>query len=187
MKKGAWKPEHPDRYVIYQFDAPDDVAANAMLAKMKREGFPEPEQAQPETPSMPAAPPPKLWRFRGAPHYLDQQGPRVNSPPVEMHKARTCRELHAPATIIGQLCDRYHSLRKGEHGIPVIDHLTSQQFYASLATIEVAVAKLHGIAAASAQMSDETHIALGFPVPNRGFSVTSAYDTPQPAHEAKAS
>ena len=56
-----------------------------------------------------------MWRFRGSPHYIDQQGERLGVPKILTDRARHNPEIYRVSVLIGQLCERYHRSRRENH------------------------------------------------------------------------
>jgi len=117
-----------------------------------------------------------MWRFRGTPPYLGQQAKRLGISQVLVDRARHNPEIHRVSVLLGQLCERCHRARK-EDGKPVLPVPELNQVRGTLEQVEQECAKLHALAAASAEMLDEAWAAFGLERPNRHFEVLSDFDT----------
>ena len=53
-----------------------------------------------------------MWRFRGSPHYIDQQGDRLGVSKILTDRARHNQEMYRVSVLVGQLCERYHRTPK---------------------------------------------------------------------------
>jgi hypothetical protein len=118
-----------------------------------------------------------IWRYRGTPHYLNQQGFRLGVTQVLIDRARNNQEIYRVSVLLSQLCERYHKARK-EDGRPVL-HLTELgQIKGTLEQAEQECSKLHSLAAAAAEMIDEAYAAFAINQPERHYAVLSDFDTP---------
>jgi hypothetical protein len=121
-----------------------------------------------------------MWRFRGTPYYLDAQADRLGISQVLVDRARTNAEIHRIATLLGQLCERYHRAPK-EDGHAVVFPVELAQIQGTLGQAECELSKLHALAAAAAAMVDEAHRAFGLAAPQRSHRVACDFDQPTPA------
>jgi hypothetical protein len=122
-----------------------------------------------------------MWRFRGTPYYLDAQADRLGISKVLVDRARTNAEIHRIATLLGQLCERYHRAPK-EDGRAVVFAAELAQIQGTLGQAECELSKLHALAAAAAAMVDEAHRAFGLAAPQRSHRVACDFDCePKPA------
>ena len=117
-----------------------------------------------------------MWRFRGSPHYIDQQAERLGITKVLADRARTNPEIHRVSVLLALLSDRYHTARH-ENGRPVISRAEMAQIKGTLEQCEHELQKLHMLAAASDAMLDEAWEAFGFPKQSRDFGVYTSIDT----------
>jgi hypothetical protein len=117
-----------------------------------------------------------MWRFRGSPHYLDQQAARLGITKVLADKARNNAEIYRVAVLLAQLSDRYHRARK-EDGSAVLGRIELAQVKGTLDQCEQELQKLHMLAAASDAMLADAWRAFGFPKQCRNFEVNTAVDT----------
>jgi hypothetical protein len=118
-----------------------------------------------------------MWRYRGTPHYLNQQGGRLGVTQVLVDRARNNQEIYRVSVLLSQLCERYHKARR-EDGRPVLPLTEMAQVRGTLQQAEQECAKLHTLAAAAAEMIDEAHRAFDGAVPPRHYAVLSDFDTP---------
>ena len=117
-----------------------------------------------------------MWRFRGSPHYLDQQAKRLGITQVLADRARHNSELYRLAVLLAQLSERYHRARK-ENGKPVFFTTELAQIKGTLEQCELELQKLHMLAGAADAMLCDAWQAFGFPEPRRTFEVSSDSDT----------
>lgn len=117
-----------------------------------------------------------MWRFRGSPHYLDQQAKRLGITQVLADRARHNPEIYRVAVLLAQLSERYHGARK-ENGQPVFYQTELAQIKGTLEQCELELQKLHMLAAASDAMLADAWQAFGFPKRSRMFEVYSVADT----------
>jgi hypothetical protein len=119
-----------------------------------------------------------MWRFRGTPHYLNDQARRLGITQVLADRARNNPEIYRCAVLLAQLCDRYHKVRK-ENGRPVFDFQERNQIKGTLGQIELEVQKLHMLAATADAMLAEAHAELHVEQARRPFAVLSDFDPSQ--------
>ena len=117
-----------------------------------------------------------MWRFRGTPHYLDQQAKRLGITQVLADRARSNPEIYRVAVLLAQLSERYHNARR-ENGQPVFYQTELAQVKGTLEQCELELQKLHMLAAASDAMLADAWQAFGFPKQSRIFEVNTAVDT----------
>ena len=130
-----------------------------------------------------------MWRFRGSPHYIDQQGDRLGVPKILTDRARHNPEIYRVSVLTGQLCERYHRAPK-DGGRAVVLPAELAQIRGTLGQCEQELEKLHVLAAAAQAIVDEAHRAFGLTPPNRRFRVRCDFDdlaepaelAPQEAH-----
>jgi hypothetical protein len=116
-----------------------------------------------------------MWRFRGSPHYIDQQGDRLGVPKILTDRARHNPEIYRVSVLIGQLCERYHRAPK-HGGCAVVLPAELAQIRGTLNQCEQELEKLHVLAAATQVIVDEATLAFGLAPPNRRFRVRCDYD-----------
>jgi hypothetical protein len=117
-----------------------------------------------------------MWRFRGSPHYIDQQAERLGITKVLADRARTNPEIHRVSVLLAVLSESYHAARH-ENGRPVIKRVEMAQIKGTLEQCEHELQKLHMLAAAADAMLDEAWQAFGFPPQSRDFGVYTSIDT----------
>jgi hypothetical protein len=117
-----------------------------------------------------------LWRFRGSRHYLEECGRPLGVAPILLRHAAHNNEIHRVATLMAQLCERYHAAPKDD-GVPCIHPYETAKIQAVLARAEDECAKLHALAQAAAAMIDEAYAAFAFAQPPRSYE---AQPPPQP-------
>jgi hypothetical protein len=123
-----------------------------------------------------------MWRYRGTPHYLDQQATRLGISQVLADRARHNPEIYRVSVLLAQLCERWHRARK-EDGRPIFGRPELLQIDGTLNQCEQELQKLHALAATARSMLDEAWQAFGLPVPDRHFEVVSKLDeTPRNGH-----
>jgi hypothetical protein len=121
-----------------------------------------------------------MWRFRGTPYYLEKHAGRLGITPILARRAQHNPEIYRISVLLGQLCERYHKARK-EGGKPVLGRLELNQVLGTLDQAEQLCQSLHMLAAAAADMIDETHAAFGAPPRSRRvFEVMCNLDTHTP-------
>ena len=113
-----------------------------------------------------------MWRFRGSPHYLDQQAKTAGNHPGSRRSRRHNPEIYRLAVLLAQLSERYHRVRR-ENGKPVFHTTELAQIKGTLEQCELELQKLHMLAAAADVMLDEAWRAFGFQDAQRLFEVTS--------------
>jgi hypothetical protein len=118
-----------------------------------------------------------LWRFRGSPHHINQQAARMGITQVLADRARSNQEIYRVSVLLSQLCDRYHKARR-EDGTPVLAATDLGQVRGTLQQADQECAKLHALAAASADMIDESYRAFFGYAPMRRYAVASDFDEP---------
>jgi hypothetical protein len=118
-----------------------------------------------------------MWRYRGSPHHLNLQGSRLGITQVLLDRARNNQEIYRVSVLLSQLCERYHKARRLE-GRPILPATELGQIRGTLQQAEQECAKLHALAAASAEMIDEAYSAFEIDRPARHFAVLSDYDRP---------
>jgi hypothetical protein len=118
-----------------------------------------------------------MWRFRGTPPYLTQQAKRLGISQILADRARHNPEIHRVSVLLGQLCERCHRARK-EDGKPVVSGPERTQIIGTLEQAGQESAKLHALAAASAEMIDEAWAAFDLGPPPRHFAVLCDFDPP---------
>jgi hypothetical protein len=122
-----------------------------------------------------------LWRFRGAPHYLNDRGAKMGISPILLRRANHNNEILRVAVLLAQLAERYHHTRK-EDGKPVFWPLELKGIGATLEQAECEVAKLHALAVAAVTMVDEAYEAFGIDQPPRPYAIRLEHDgDPAPA------
>ncbi len=87
-----------------------------------------------------------MWRFRGTPHYLNEQARRLGITQVLADRARNNPEIYRCAVLLAQLCERYHSTRQ-EGGKPAFGFAEKNQIKGTLGQVELELQKLHMLAA----------------------------------------
>src|SRR4029077_8269532 len=100
-----------------------------------------------------------IWRYRGSPHYLNQQGSRLGITQVLVDRARNNQEIYRVSVLLSQLAERYHKARK-EDGKPVLYLTELAQIKGTLEQAEQECSKLHALAASSAEMIDGAYAAF---------------------------
>jgi hypothetical protein len=118
-----------------------------------------------------------MWRFRGTPHYLNEQAKRLGITRILADRARHNAEIYRVSVLLAQLCERYHRARI-EDGMPVFHATELAQIKGTLEQCEQELGKLHALAASAQSMLDEAWSAFGFKVPDRQFGVLCNYDAP---------
>jgi hypothetical protein len=118
-----------------------------------------------------------MWRFRGTPPYLTAQARRLGVTQVLADRARRNPEIHRASVLLAQLCERCHRCRT-DNGRPVLNAPEAAQIRGTLQQIEDECAKLHILAAAAAEMTEEAWRAFGLDQPARHFTVLCDYDPP---------
>jgi hypothetical protein len=116
-----------------------------------------------------------MWRFRGSPHYLDQQARRLGITQVLADRARHNPDIFRLAALLAQLCERYHRARK-ENGKPVFYSTELGQIKGTLEQCELELQKLHMLAGAADAMLEEAWEAFGYEAPQRRFNVHCEHD-----------
>jgi hypothetical protein len=116
-----------------------------------------------------------MWRYRGTPHYLAEQGRRLGLSVTLIDRARHNAEIYKASVVLAQLCERYHRART-EGGKPVFAFRELQQVKDALIQCELEADKLHALAATSHAMLDEAWAAFGLEPPVRHFAVLCDYD-----------
>lgn len=125
-----------------------------------------------------------MWRFRGTPHYLNEQARRFGINQVLADRARHNKEIYQVSVLLAQLCERYHRARSGGRALdcngnvegPVFLGTQLAQIKGTLEQCEMENDKLHALAAASQAMLDEAWLAFGQERPARHFAVACDYD-----------
>jgi hypothetical protein len=117
-----------------------------------------------------------MWRFKGSPHYLEQQASRLGITQVLADRARHNTEIYRLSVLLAQLAGRYHAART-ENGTPVFYMTERAQIKGTLEQCELELQKLHMLAAAADAMLADAWEAFGFPKPDRMFEVYTATDT----------
>jgi hypothetical protein len=118
-----------------------------------------------------------LWRYRGTPHHLNGQGARLGVTQVIVDRARNNQEIYRVSVLLSQLCERYHAARK-ENGVPVLGRTELAQVQGTLEQAEQESAKLHALAASSAEMIDEAYSAFEIARSPRPYGVACIFDAP---------
>jgi hypothetical protein len=119
-----------------------------------------------------------MWRYRGSPHHLNQQGGRLGITQVLLDRARNNQEIYRVSVLLSQLCERYHKARRDGDGQPVLPATELGQVRGTLQQADQECAKLHALAAASAEMIDEAYRAFYGYAPQRRYGVLSDFDEP---------
>ena len=119
-----------------------------------------------------------LWRFRGSPHHINRHAARLGITQVLADRARHNQEIYRISVLLAQLCERYHKARRDEDGRPAIGPHELKQIHGTLEQAEQECAKLHALAAASAEMIDEAYTAFDGGCPPRHFAVLCDFDEP---------
>jgi hypothetical protein len=120
-----------------------------------------------------------MWRFRGTPHYLNEQAKRLGISQVLADRARNNPEIYRCAVLLAQLCERYHKAPK-ENGKPVFDVQECYQIKGALGQVELELEKLHMLAATADAMLAEAYRELDFAEPLRTFCVDVVPDREGP-------
>jgi hypothetical protein len=115
-----------------------------------------------------------VWRYRGNPHYLDQQAKRLGITPVLADRCRHNQEIYHMSVLLSQLSERYHEARK-ENGKPILHPAERDQIKGTLGQCEQDLQKLHLLAATAGAMLDEAWLAFGLPTITRPFLVSCDY------------
>jgi hypothetical protein len=116
-----------------------------------------------------------MWRFRGTPHYLSQQGDRLGLSRILTDRARHNPEIHRVSVLLGQLCERWHRCLD-EEGNPHLFPPDLAQVKGTLSQCEQELEKLHALAAAAQAMIDEAHRAFNLAAPERVMRVWCLFD-----------
>jgi hypothetical protein len=111
-----------------------------------------------------------MWKFRGIPHYLDQQGDRLGIARTTTDRARHDSSMYRISVLLGQLTEVAANQTRDD-GTLVVDHRTAWSARFILRTCEEQLQQLHALAAASRAMIDEAHAAFGLEPPARTFRV----------------
>ncbi len=109
-----------------------------------------------------------MWRFRGSPHYIDQQGDRLGVSKILTDQARHNQEMYRVSVLVGQLCERYYRTPK-DGGRAIVFPAELAQVQGTLGQCEQELEKLHVLAAAAQAIIDEAHRAFGIAPPSRQF------------------
>jgi hypothetical protein len=117
-----------------------------------------------------------MWRFRGTPHYLNEQAKRLGITQILADRARHNAEIYRVSVLLAQLCERYHRARS-EDGKPVFQATELAQIKGTLEQCELELDKLHALAGSAQGMLDEAWSAFGFKVPQRPFYIMCNYDS----------
>lgn len=120
-----------------------------------------------------------LWRFRGTPYYLDQQGERLSVTKVLTDRARHNTEIYRVSTLMAQVSERYHKSPKDDGGIPHIVGMHRPEVRDTLLQCEQELQKLHVLAAAVQSMIDDASKACEIQLPERHFKITCVFDEPE--------
>ena len=118
-----------------------------------------------------------MWRFRGTPHYLNQQAKRLGITQILADRARHNAEIYRVSVLLAQLCERYHRARS-ENGKPIFHPTDLAQIKGTLEQCELELDKLHALAGSAQAMLDEAWAAFGLKAPERQFEVVCNYDRP---------
>jgi len=118
-----------------------------------------------------------VYRFKGTPFYLDRQAERLGLPRVLTDRARHNKEIHEIATLLGQLCERWHQARKLA-GRAVFQGPELEQIKGTLGRCERELEKLHALAGTAAAMCDDAYAAFGLSPPERPFAILCDFDAP---------
>jgi hypothetical protein len=121
-----------------------------------------------------------MWRFRGSPHYIDQQGDRLGVSRILTDRARHNQEMYRVSILVGQLCERYYRTPK-DGGRAIVFPAELAQIQGTLGQCEQELEKLHVLAAAAQAIVDEAHRAFGLAPPSRPFRVRCDFDDPADA------
>ncbi|MGP0063534.1 MAG: hypothetical protein ACLQGP_08050 [Isosphaeraceae bacterium] len=116
-----------------------------------------------------------MWRFRGSPHYIDQQGNRLGVSKILTDQARHNQEMYRVSVLVGQLCERYYRTPK-DGGRAIVYPAELAQVQGTLGQCELELEKLHVLAAAAQVIIDEAHRAFGLTPPSRHFRVRCDFD-----------
>jgi len=116
-----------------------------------------------------------MWRFRGSPHYIDQQGDRLGVPKILTDRARHNPEIYRVSILTGQLCERYHRAPK-DNNRAAVSPAELAQIRGTLGQCQQELEKLHVLAAAAQMIVDEAHRAFGITPPDRRFRVRCDFD-----------
>ncbi len=159
--------DHNCTCMVDVFDAPDETAANTRFVRIRDRGVDVPRHGRPHDG--------ELWRFRGAPCYLDIQGHRLGVSKVLTDRARHNPEIHRITVLVAQVCERYHRLPK-EHYIAMAPPPELAAVRSTLAVAESEMAKLHVLAASAQAMIDDGYAAYGMAPPHRHYTVACEFD-----------
>jgi hypothetical protein len=108
-----------------------------------------------------------MWRFRGTPHYLNEQAKRLGVSQVLADRARNNPEIYRCSILLAQLCECFHKKPKGEK----FCRTEIQHIQGNLEQCELELQKLHMLAATADAMLAEAYRELGLEEPLRTFSV----------------
>ncbi len=123
-----------------------------------------------------AVAPTRVWRYRGAPYYLDQQMERMKLTLMQCKRARDSNEFHRISNLLGQLSEQLvKAMRNGDVSLDVREAVGVN---ATLDQCESYVEQLFMTAAAAAQSVDEARAAYKLPSKPRPFLILSEYDVP---------
>ncbi len=120
--------------------------------------------------------PTRVWRYRGAPYYLDQQMERLKLTLMQCKRARDSNEFHRISGLLGQLSEQLvKAMRNGDVKLDIREAVGVN---ATLDQCDDWVAQLFMTAAAAAQAVDEARAAYKLPPKPRPFLIICDYDMP---------
>jgi hypothetical protein len=108
-----------------------------------------------------------MWRFKGTPHYLNEQAKRLGVSQVLADRARNNPEIYRCALLLAKLQDCFQRKPKGEKFCVTEAHYVE----GVLEQCEQELQKLHMLAATADAMLAEAYRELDFVEPLRTFSV----------------
>lgn len=120
--------------------------------------------------------PARVWRYRGAPYYLDQQMERLKLTLMQCKRARDSNEFHRISGLLGQLSEQL--VKAMRNGDVILDPRESAGVNATLEQCDDYVAQLFMTTAAAAQAVDEARAAYKLPPKPRPFEILSEHDVP---------
>jgi hypothetical protein len=127
--------------------------------------------------------PNQVWRYRGAPYYLEQQMDRMRLTAQVTKRAHHSREFHQVSHLLGELSERL--VKMVSNGHVDLNIKEAEAISAVLEQCDEHVAQLCMVAAAAAQAVDEARMAYGLPLRHRVVNVLCEYDVPVPSEETE--
>jgi hypothetical protein len=160
---------HMDRLQpLHRWEAGDRGQAAAYFVTLLKNGIPH-------VPATEIAKVPlRVWRFRGAPHYIEQQGERLRLTTQTVKRAVDNKELRWMAGLLSQLSERL--VRVFNNGDVHLDPKEAEAVHSTFLQAEESIARLHLLAASSAHAVDEARAAYNLPPYARPFAVTCEFD-----------